>query len=88
MDDPTISTNLSENHDRPSWQEYFKQITKYTASRSPCQRLQVGCIRVKDNRIISQGYNGIGLRRLVTLIWNILLDHAQSISSSRLNFMM
>jgi dCMP deaminase len=43
---------------RPSWQEYFKQIVGVTATRSPCTRLQVGCILVKDNRIISQGYNG------------------------------
>ena len=43
---------------RPSWQEYFKTITEYTAKRSPCERLQVGCLLVKDNRIISQGYNG------------------------------
>jgi dCMP deaminase len=43
---------------RPSWNEYFKQIVVVTASRSPCHRLQVGCLLVKDNRIISQGYNG------------------------------
>ncbi len=43
---------------RPSWNEYFKQITMATAKRSPCQRLQVGCILVVDHRIISQGYNG------------------------------
>ena len=43
---------------RPSWQEYFKQIVTVTSSRSPCKRLQVGCLLVKDNRIISQGYNG------------------------------
>jgi dCMP deaminase len=29
-----------------------------TRERSPCERLQVGCLLVKDNRIISQGYNG------------------------------
>ena len=44
--------------DRPSWQEYFKQIVTVTSTRSPCKRLQVGCLLVKDNRIISQGYNG------------------------------
>ena len=44
--------------DRPSWLEYFKQIVTVTATRSPCERLQVGCLLVKDNRIISQGYNG------------------------------
>ena len=44
--------------ERPSWDEYFKSIVICTSKRSPCSRLQVGCILVKDNRIISQGYNG------------------------------
>ena len=44
--------------DRPSWLEYFKQIVLVTATRSSCERLQVGCLLVKDNRIISQAYNG------------------------------
>ena len=43
---------------RPSWEEYFSSLTHLTAQRSPCQRLQVGCILVNDNRIIAQGYNG------------------------------
>ena len=29
-----------------------------TRERSACERLQVGCLLVKDNRIVSQGYNG------------------------------
>ena len=44
--------------DRPSWNEYFKEIVQITSKRSSCNRLQVGCLLVKDNRIISQGYNG------------------------------
>ena len=44
--------------ERPSWQEYFKQMTECTALRSPCERLKVGCLLVNDNRIIAQGYNG------------------------------
>jgi len=44
--------------ERPSWTEYFKQLALITSSRSPCERLKVGCVLVKDNRIISQGYNG------------------------------
>lgn len=44
--------------DRPSWKDYFTEIVQVTAKRSPCNRLKVGCILVKDNRIISQGYNG------------------------------
>ena len=44
--------------DRPSWNDYFKEITLATLKRSPCDRLQVGCLLVLENRIISQGYNG------------------------------
>ena len=43
---------------RPTWDEYFKEIVKVTKSRSSCHRLQVGCVIVKENRIIAQGYNG------------------------------
>lgn len=43
---------------RPNWDEYFKNIVEITASRSSCDRLNVGCLFVKDNRIIAQGYNG------------------------------
>ena len=47
---------MSEN--RLSWDEYFSKIVKVTSERSPCERLKVGCLLVRDNRIISQGYNG------------------------------
>ena len=43
---------------RPSLDEYFKEIVQVTAKRSPCERLQVGCLLVKNKRIIAQGYNG------------------------------
>ncbi len=43
---------------RPTWDEYFKEIVQVTAKRSACERLQVGCILVRDNRIVAQGYNG------------------------------
>ena len=43
---------------RPTWDEYFKEIVQVTAKRSSCERLNVGCILVSDNRIIAQGYNG------------------------------
>ena len=44
--------------DRLNWNQYFAKIVKVTSERSPCKRLKVGCLLVKDNRIISQGYNG------------------------------
>jgi dCMP deaminase len=44
--------------ERPDWDSYFMEIVEVTARRSPCGRLKVGCLLVKDNRIVSQGYNG------------------------------
>jgi len=49
---------MAEYKKRISFDEMFKKILLATAERSPCDRLKVGCILVKDNRIISQGYNG------------------------------
>ena len=43
---------------RPEWDEYFRDIVVLTAKRSSCSRLNVGCLLVKNNRIIAQGYNG------------------------------
>jgi len=43
---------------RPTWEEYFVSIAKLTSERSNCIRRKVGCIIVKDNRILSLGYNG------------------------------
>jgi dCMP deaminase len=43
---------------RPTWDEYFKELVLLTSKRSSCEKLNVGCIFVKDNRIIAQGYNG------------------------------
>ncbi|MEO0238003.1 MAG: dCMP deaminase family protein [candidate division WOR-3 bacterium] len=43
---------------RPSWDEYFMDITKLVASRATCLRRKVGAIIVKDRHILSTGYNG------------------------------
>ena len=43
---------------RPDWQTYFMNIAQLVASRSTCIRRQVGAIIVKENRILSTGYNG------------------------------
>lgn len=45
-------------YSRPSWDQYFMQITEVVAKRSTCVRRQVGAIIVKDKQIISTGYNG------------------------------
>lgn len=43
---------------RISWDEYFMQIVEVVKTRSTCLRRQVGAVIVKDNRIITTGYNG------------------------------
>ncbi|KKL73139.1 hypothetical protein LCGC14_2077890 [marine sediment metagenome] len=43
---------------RPDWDLYFIRIAKEVASRSTCPRAAVGAVIVKDNKIISTGYNG------------------------------
>ena len=45
-------------HKRPDWDTYFLRITKLVATRSTCLRRNVGAVLVKDNRILSTGYNG------------------------------
>ena len=52
------SSTITDTHHRLSWEDMFCKIIQATAERSPCHRLQVGCIFVKHNRIISQAYNG------------------------------
>ena len=53
-----VNSNNNNNKLRPTWDEYFKQITYLVSTRSSCEKLNVGCLFVKDNRIIAQGYNG------------------------------
>ncbi|MFA6410396.1 MAG: cytidine/deoxycytidylate deaminase family protein [Candidatus Buchananbacteria bacterium] len=45
-------------HYRPSWDDYFMAIAKIIAARGTCDRLYAGAVLVKNNRIISTGYNG------------------------------
>jgi dCMP deaminase len=44
--------------DRPSWDTYFINIAKLTSERSNCIKRHVGCVLVKNKRILSLGYNG------------------------------
>ena len=43
---------------RPNWDNYFLRIAAVVATRSSCNRKQVGCVLVKENVIISTGYAG------------------------------
>lgn len=43
---------------KPKFVKYFATIAEETAKLSSAKKLQVGCVIVKDNRILSVGYNG------------------------------
>jgi dCMP deaminase len=50
--------NGSNKFTRPNWEEYFIEIAKVVSSRSTCLRRRYGAVIVKDNVIVSTGYNG------------------------------
>ena len=43
---------------RPTWEEYFMNITRLVAKRATCLRRQVGAVLVMDKRLLATGYNG------------------------------
>lgn len=49
---------MSDNYKRPSWDDYFMNIAKTVGTRGTCDRGRVGCVIVKEKRIISAGYVG------------------------------
>ncbi len=55
-----LNTKTMKVHqtERLDWDQYFMSIAVLASGRSPCKRLQVGSVIVKDNRLISMGYNG------------------------------
>ena len=71
------------NTERLNWDEYFMSIALLASKRSPCSRLNVGSVIVKNNRIISMGYNGyIPGAPHISRIEN---NHEQSIIHSEVN---
>jgi dCMP deaminase len=49
---------MALENSRPSWDDYFMDITRLVAKRTTCLRRAVGAIIVKDKRILATGYNG------------------------------
>ena len=78
-----LISKTEKNEQRLNWDEYFMSIALLASQRSPCKRLQVGSVVVKDNRIISMGYNGYipGAPH----ISRMKDDHEQSIIHSEVN---
>lgn len=43
---------------RPNWDQYFMQLASLAAQRSNCMKRRVGCVLIREKRVISTGYNG------------------------------
>ncbi|KAF9360847.1 Deoxycytidine monophosphate (dCMP) deaminase [Mortierella sp. AD094] len=43
---------------RPSWDSYFMYLANLAARRSNCMKRRVGCVLVREKRVIATGYNG------------------------------
>ena len=43
---------------RIAWEQFFATQARVMALRSTCTRLSVGCVLVRDKRMIASGYNG------------------------------
>ena len=77
------SENKIDNDNRIEWDDYFMSIALLASQRSPCKRLKVGSVVVKDSRLISMGYNGFipGAPH----ISRVKDNHEQSIIHSEIN---
>ncbi|KAK4195073.1 cytidine deaminase-like protein [Triangularia verruculosa] len=49
---------LNPDRLRPSWDAYFMALASLAAQRANCMKRRVGCVIVRDKRVISTGYNG------------------------------
>jgi dCMP deaminase len=78
-----ITEFANSNQTRLDWDEYFMSIAVLASQRSPCKRLNVGSVIVKNNRLISMGYNGFipGAPH----ISRVQDNHEQSIIHSEIN---
>ena len=43
---------------RPEWNDYFIDIAHTVATRSTCDRAEVGALLVREKRILTTGFNG------------------------------
>lgn len=43
---------------RPSWDEYFMEITQTVAKRATCDRGRAGCVIARDKHLLVTGYVG------------------------------
>ncbi len=47
-----------KKHIRPSWDEYFMEMTRTVANRATCDRGRSGCVIVRNRQLLVTGYVG------------------------------
>lgn len=78
-----IKTLVKQWDSRISWDTYFMSMAFLASCRSPCERLKVGCVIVKSNRVVSMGYNGFLAKcPHESVVYN---DHEQAIVHAEQN---
>lgn len=58
LDGTQIASAPRTTPERPSWDAYFMAFAKLAGRRASCLRRQVGAVVVKDNMVLTTGYNG------------------------------
>ncbi|MBR6232003.1 MAG: cytidine/deoxycytidylate deaminase family protein [Alphaproteobacteria bacterium] len=49
---------MSQQYNRPTWDEYFLEVMHALARRATCDRGRTACVIVKDKQIVVSGYVG------------------------------
>lgn len=78
-----INEFVNKKNERLGWDDYFMSIALLASCRSPCERLHVGSTIVKNNRLISMGYNGY--IQGAPHVSRVEDNHEQSIIHSEIN---
>lgn len=50
--------SIKKGKERPAWEEFWFNITEEIKKRSVCLHYKVGALLVRDNQLLSMGYNG------------------------------
>ncbi|KAK4703015.1 dCMP deaminase, partial [Phenoliferia sp. Uapishka_3] len=54
----TLSLPAVNDSLRPPWDAYFMRLASLASLRSNCMKRRVGCVLVRERRVVSTGYNG------------------------------
>ena len=53
-----MTPNTNDKYIRPTWDEYFMEVSKTIAKRATCDRGRSGCVIARDQQLLVTGYVG------------------------------